>query len=344
VDYEGNRRRYTTPEVLSDPTGAMRSGNLTNLPGVAVVDPTTGNPFPGNQIPSTRVNPVAQSLPSNYVPLPNFGNGVDTNGNYRVQAPTPADLNGYDVRLDQNLSEKQQLYGRWSWKNVDTTTPNKLLLSEQDFETNRNLIVSHNYTIRQNLLNEARFGLTFYALKVNFPISGAAAVQTLGLAGLNLSDVPDVNAFPTFDFGDSTGFTPIGRDKTGTTRSQTVQFTDNLSWIRGQHTMKFGVDLRRVRYTDLESFGGSDDFGASTFNAGTFSGNAFTDLLLGLFRSQAPRLIPRTSIWCIEALSYGRIVLEIRILLIRPSTSILILLPSIRFLHPGELEIVGLES
>ena len=46
--------------------------------------------------------------------------------------------------------------------------------------------------------------------------------------------------------------------------------------------MKFGADLRRVRYTDLESFGGSDDFGAFTFNAGTFSGNAFADLLLGL--------------------------------------------------------------
>src|SRR5260370_5953866 len=46
--------------------------------------------------------------------------------------------------------------------------------------------------------------------------------------------------------------------------------------------MKFGIDFRRVRYTDLESFGGSNDFGAFTFNAATFSGNAFTDLLLGL--------------------------------------------------------------
>ncbi len=97
-----------------------------------------------------------------------------------------------------------------------------------------------------------------------------------------MSEVPVVNAIPTFDFSDSTGFSPIGRDKTGTTRSQTVQLTDNLSWVAGKHTTKFGVDFRRVRYTDLESFGGSDDFGAFTFNAGTFSGNAFSDLLLGL--------------------------------------------------------------
>ena len=282
VDYEGNRRRFTTPEVLSVPTAAMRSGDLTNLPGGAAVDPSSGSAFPGNQIPKGQLSPVAQALLNNYVPLPNYGNGIDTNGNYRVQAPTPADLNGYDARIDHNINEKQQLYGRWSWKNVDTTIANGLLPSERDHETNRNFIVSHNFSIRPTVLNEVRFGATYYARAVNFPISGAGAIQTLGLQGLNLSDVPGVNAFPTFNFSDSTGFTSLGRDKTGTLRSQTVQFSDNLSWIRGSHTMKFGVDFRRVRYTDLESFGGSDDFGAFTFNANTFSGNAFVDLLLGL--------------------------------------------------------------
>jgi len=282
ADYEGNRRRFATPQVLSVPTAAMRVGNLDNLPGGDVLDPTTAEPFPGNQMPASRLNAVSQSLLKNYLPSPNFGNGVDTNGNYRLQMPTPASLNGYDIRVDHNLSAKQQLYGRWSWKNVDTTAVNPLLPAEEHFETNRNLIVSHNYTIRANLLNEVRFGLTYYALKVNFPISGATAVKTLGLVGLDLSDVPGVNAFPTFDFGDSTGFTPVGRDKTGITRSQTIQFSDNLSWIMESHTLKFGIDFRRVRYTDLESFGGSDDFGAFTFNAGTFSGNAFADFLLGL--------------------------------------------------------------
>ena len=282
ADYEGNRRRFTAPEVLSVPTAAMRAGDLTNLPGAPAIDPTSGAPFAGNQIPQARLNSVSQSLFNNYLPLPNFGNGVDTNGNYRLQAPTPATINGYDVRVDHNINGKQQIFGRWSWKNVDTTLANQLLPSERDHETNRNLLVSHNYTIRPTLLNELRFGLTYYARAVNFPVSGASAVQQLGLAGLNLSDVPGVNAFPTFDFSDGTGFTAIGRDKTGVLRSQTIQFTDNLSWVRGRHTMKFGVDLRKVRYTDLESFGGSDDFGAFTFNAGTFSGNAFADLLLGL--------------------------------------------------------------
>jgi outer membrane receptor protein involved in Fe transport len=100
--------------------------------------------------------------------------------------------------------------------------------------------------------------------------------------GLNLSDHPTAAAFPTFNFNDGTGLTPIGRDKAGVTKSQTIQFADNLSWVRGKHSLKFGVDVRRVAYADIESFGGSDDFGAFTFSSGAFSGNAFADFLLGM--------------------------------------------------------------
>jgi hypothetical protein len=282
VDYEANRRRFATPQQFSVPTAAMRNGNLNGLPGDTSIDPLNGSPFPGNVLPANRLNSTAQSLFANYLPLPNFSNGSDTNANYRRLEPTPANLNGYDLRIDQTITSKQQIFGRWSWKNVDTTVANAILPSERDHETNRNLIVSHNYTIRPNLLNEVRFAITHYAIQVGFPISGAAAVSKLGLTGLDLNDVPNVNAFPGFNFGDGTGFTAFGRDKTGVTRSQTTQIADNLSWIKGKHTMKFGGDFRKVYYYDLESFGGSDDFGQFTFSAGTFSGNALTDLLLGL--------------------------------------------------------------
>ena len=282
VDYEGNRRRSAVPQQFSVPTASMRAGDTTSLPGGSVIDPSTGLPFPGGQIPASRINPVATSLLNNYIPLPNFNAGGDTNANLRRLQPAPADINGYDLRIDQVINDKQQLYGRWTWKNVDTTIPNQILPSDKDHETDRNLIVSHNYAIRPTLLNELRFGYTSFALRVNFPINGADAISQLGLTGLDLSDVPGVNAFPTFNFSDATGFTPIGRDKTGVTRSKTIQVADNLSWVKGKHTAKFGVDFQRVSYYDLESFGGSDDFGAFTFTANTFTGNAFTDFLLGL--------------------------------------------------------------
>ena len=171
-------------------------------------------------------------------------------------------------------------------------------IADLDRETDRNLIFSHNYAITNTLVNEARFGLSLFRLGVQFPIEGATAIQQLGLMGLDISDHPTASAFPTFNFSDGTGLTPIGRDKAGVTKSQTIQFTDNLSWVRGKHSLKFGVDVRRVAYADIESFGGSDDFGAFTFTSGALTGNracgdptatapylcesAFADFLLGL--------------------------------------------------------------
>jgi outer membrane receptor protein involved in Fe transport len=120
------------------------------------------------------------------------------------------------------------------------------------------------------------------------PSTGKAPANIAGimaklLQGLDISDHPATSAFPTFNFSDDTGnYSPTGRDQAGTTKSRTIQFADNLTWIKGKHTMKFGVDVRLVGYVDLESFGGSNDFGAFTFDQGVFTGNAFGNLLLGL--------------------------------------------------------------
>ena len=157
-----------------------------------------------------------------------------------------------------------------------------LLPSEVDFETNRNLVLSDNWIISPSVINELRFGVSRFGLGVAFPIAGASAIQQHGLQGPDISNHPNVKAFPIFDFSGGTGFSPIGRDKTGVTQSQTTQISDNLIWVRGKHAMKFGGDLRLLRYYDLESFGGANDFGAFTFSADTFTGNAFADFLLGL--------------------------------------------------------------
>src|SRR5262249_39367264 len=201
----------------------------------------------------------------------------NSNANLFLLTPVPSDTNGYDVRIDQVLTRKQSVYGRWSWKNISTTIPNGLLPSDQVAEHNRNLLVSHNYAISNSGINEFRFVISRCPSQVSFPIKAADALNHLNIVGLDLSDHPDTHAFPVFNFGDGTGFTPIGRDKTGVTRSSTIQFTDNLTWIRGRHTMRFGGDIRRLGYFDLESFGGADDFGQFVFSAGQFTGNAFAD-------------------------------------------------------------------
>ncbi|HXJ44217.1 MAG TPA: TonB-dependent receptor [Bryobacteraceae bacterium] len=64
-------------------------------------------------------------------------------------------------------------------------------------------------------------------------------------------------------------------------REHKYQFADNLTWIRGRHTMKFGFDVRELRLEDYENFIGSDNFGNYYFN-GNFTGYDFADFLLGL--------------------------------------------------------------
>ena len=189
--YEGNRRRLVTPLFLNVPTAEMRAGDLTGLTGPnggSIVDPTTGQPFPNNRIPSNRINPVATALFQNY--LTQLPNSSAEGANYLQQTSTPSNTDGYDIRIDHTLTGKQSLYARWSSKNISTTVPIALLPSDRDHETDRNLLLSHNYAITNTLVNEARFGVSLFRLGVNFPIEGATAVQQLGLIGLDLSDHP----------------------------------------------------------------------------------------------------------------------------------------------------------
>jgi Carboxypeptidase regulatory-like domain len=263
-DYEGNRRSTAVAQQFLVPTQAERNGDLTAVGG-PVISPA-------------NINPTATALLS-YYPLPNVTG--QSNFNYENFQSTPGRTDGADLRIDHTINSKQSVYARFSRKNITEDYANPLLPNDSDSVHNRSLLVSHTWVLTPRLLNEFRFGFTYVTTSVGFPIEGAAALSQLDLTGVNISQHPTTHAFPTFNFSAGTGFTPIGRDKTGVTQSKTLQLTDNLSWTRGKHTLKAGVDARRVRYADIETFLPSDDFGQFTFQP-TFTGNAFGDLLEGL--------------------------------------------------------------
>ena len=270
VDYEGNRRTLSVNQQFFVPTAADRTGNLTDIGG------------PDLSGPGFRINPVAKAL-LGYYPLPTttVNQGVnDGNVNYVNFQRTPARTDGADIRIDQTISAKQFIYARFSRKNINAEFANPFLPNDVDSTHNRSLLVSDTYTLTPRLLNEFRFGFTNVTTAVNFGIQGSAALQQLGLTGVDLSQHPQTHAFSTFNFSAGTNFTPIGRDKTGVTQSKTMQFADNITFTFGKHTFKGGVDIRRLRYFDTELFLPSDDFGSFTFQP-TFTGNAFGDFLQG---------------------------------------------------------------
>ena len=270
VDYEGNRRSTAVAQQFEVPTQAERNGDLSgfNAPGEAPLAPIT------------TISPTAKALLT-YIPLPNVSG--QSGFNYENFQTTPARTDGADVRIDQTISSKQSAYARFSRKNITSDFANPFLPNDVDSIHNRSLLVSHTYAINPKLLNEFRFGFTNVTTNVDFPIQGSDALSQLDLTGVNISQHPTTHAFPTFNFSSGTGLTSIGRDKAGITQSKTTQFSDNLTSTFGKHTLKGGIDIRRVRYFDLESFApafSSDDFGAFIFQP-TFTGNAFGDFLEG---------------------------------------------------------------
>ncbi len=264
ADYEGNRRTTAVAQQLLVPTEAERDGDLTGL-GTNLV------------IPQANISATAKAL-LNYYPLPNVSG--QSGYNYENFQSTPARTDGTDIRVDHAITSKQSAYARFSRKNITSDYANAFLPNDADSIHNRSLLVSHTYTITPKLLNEFRFGFTNVTTSVGFPISGANALQQLDLQGVDISQHPNTNAFPTFNFNAGTGLTPIGRDKTGVTESKTMQFSDNVTFTLGKHTLKSGIDIRKVRYFDVELFLPSDDFGSFTFQP-NFTGNAFGDFLEG---------------------------------------------------------------
>ena len=298
IDTEENRHPGSQVVIDNLPTAAMISGNLNGVPGPAAIDPYTGAPYPNNTIPACSqpnqvdcLNPVSQKLFAKYFPAPNFTSG-STTGDYRTLEKLANETNGYDLRFDQYIGTKNLLFGRWTWKNLpqQSTTNSgfgnqpataQLLPPTTNNEYDKNLIISDNYTITSHLVNEFRFGLSRLNITSSFPYQGAQVDGYLGLTGLDLSRAGTAGAFPGFDFSSGTGFTNLGHDSIGPVDSKVTQYTDNLSWVKGKHSFKFGASDSQVQYDRIDDFGASDEFGSFSFN-GEFSGNSFADMLLGL--------------------------------------------------------------
>ena len=211
IDYEGNRKQASQPEQYLVPTGAERSGNLNDLVTSAspLIDPLSGSPFPNNTIPASRLSSSALALLNNYYPLPNVnGNGY----NYQNLQPIPSHTDGLDGRIDHVINSKQQIYARYNWKNISAQTVNPLLPNDVDTEHDRSFLVSHNYAISSNLLNEFRFGFTQSLLTPSFTVQGGRDRPA------RVCKMSTLSPSHRFRFSERhvrrrlSGFTAIGRD------------------------------------------------------------------------------------------------------------------------------------
>jgi Carboxypeptidase regulatory-like domain/TonB dependent receptor len=261
----GANQSGSTPVTVTLPTAAERIGNFSA--DKVIKDPTTGNPFVGNQIPLSAINPISQAA---VAVLPN-----PTNGSSFVNAAETLRQHNenYSGRFDFSVTQRWNLFARYSRSNENADVP--FTISGRDSlndARSQNAALGSTYTITPNLVNETRLGFSRLRLTLGFdePLFNVNGTE---------QKVPQMNLGGSYPlFGGAGGFnTTNPGGGVALSRDTTYQVYDNVAWNHGRHAVKFGAEVQQLNYSRFEA---PAVLGSFQFT-GKFSGNSVADYLLG---------------------------------------------------------------
>jgi len=282
MSYEGLRLPRQTTLTESVPSLALRSGNLSAYSAGSILDPLSGTPFAGNQIPLSRISTLSQNALQYLFPVPNVGSSNAIANNYVGNFPASITSNQGDIRLDQNISSRQSAFARFTYKRrlVDaapTGTPfaGPSIQPENDY----GLTVAYNFIISPRLLNEVRAGLSGANSSNSFGMVASTIQNELGLQ--LPGPAPAGNEVPNFSI---TGFQATNDGESSVSRTRTTQIIDNLTYTRGGHTLKMGGDARFLSLYSNNNWGyyRVGEFFFSNAVTKSIVGNPFAAFLLGI--------------------------------------------------------------
>lgn len=296
-NYEGQRIR-TAPQLFAFvPTPAQLMGDFSAAGNPIIYDPQTFNattrtrtPFLNNRIPDSRISPTAKKIAALY-PTPNlFG---QTGRNFTSSPAQKDDADQVNFRFDHRFTAKDNFFVRYSLLDRFRTRYAALPYGGNvDDVRGQNVALNWVHTFSTTLLNEARFGFNRNKY-LTPPDSSIGDNPAKDLFGFTNTTTSPATAFglPQFNFTQGiTGLGPGSQFPQNAT-TQTEQFVDNLTWIRGAHTIKTGVDIRHTRLTQLVA---NNDRGTVSFTnqftnlpSNNTGGSAIADMLLGFPQSAA---------------------------------------------------------
>lgn len=307
--WEGFRSSETLAYLLGTFTTAMTQGNFQAIEGTTpigydslgrpeyqneIYDPATTrqdpnnpnavirDPFPGNVIPTDRINPDAPLLINQYYPAPNLkvAEGVLPNYSYSGATTTTSDTTG--IRLDHRFRNNDELFGRYNWQNETYSTPSTAPLNDTSYINDFAQEVTAGYThlFGQSTILNLRFGWTNTNIQIyNTPTSDAF------LAALNLTEAaPPIAGLPmgpTLSIANGFAGTTEGYNPNGPQNNEDSHA--DLSKTIGHHTL--GVGLMVYHLASFSS-GGRNSFGftqnSTSVNAGSTTGYGPASFMLGL--------------------------------------------------------------
>ncbi len=263
-----------TPANLNGDFSAYLDATNPNNPlgrAVQVIDPNTGQPFPGNIIPVSRLDPAALGA-EKYLPKPTG------TGQVFSQTPIVQNLDETVERFDHSFSSADRLTFRGTWNNFVNQAVfdprNVLTLSSGSKITSQNYLLHEIHLFRSNLLND--FRVTYWRLKSSRgPAPGSPNVTDFGVQNIfqaSPKSVQGVSVSGFFGFSESP-FAAFVR--------QGFTWADDLSWTHGPHNFQFGISADRSRF-DLVNNVAMD--GSFTFTSDV-TNLALASFLLGKMRT-----------------------------------------------------------
>ncbi len=281
---------YGTPACAAD---------LAQTHNCLPVDPLTGLAFPGNKIPTGRINSrLAQAaLSAGFWEKPNTGAVNVAPGilNFIKPVGLPLTTNQQTYRLDQTLGKLGNIFGRYThstYQNSSLGTASLVYGQLTQYEKQTNWEVSHTISIGSNSTNNFRFGYLDAAAPQGATTPPASFVSSLGLTGVFTTFSALQLSYPSIGMSQYSGVGGPGNAYTGSDQPA-WEYADSFTTVRGRNTLGIGIDYRRWRLIRnladdfLGDYGfsaptiNSNDTGCVTVKCGT--GNAVADMLLGYY-------------------------------------------------------------
>jgi len=277
--WEGQYQRTPGQQFYNVPPAALRAGDFShafNADGSlqVIYNPFTGNadgtgrqPFPGNMIPASMIDPIANQIQGLY-PDPNFAGdtGANVNGanvirNYVRQQNRTFDRNNYDFKINYNPMSSMQVWGKYSHMGADVNSPQHYLGYDGSLVGNTSVNMETfgtTWTMSPTMVFDATLGISKMTHESQGGDIGLGnyGLDTLGIPGFNgganFSSDPRYAGMPAFIPGFAWGggfdilgnfdsWDPVNRDE------RTYAFASNLTKLHGAHEFRFGYSVNKLR-------------------------------------------------------------------------------------------------